>query len=146
VEGPVSAAPPTTPVTWTAHPARRRPDHVALSAAVILLSTWAVLVTLEAPGLAALAAVLLIAALAPFLFPTHYRIDAVGVEARRLGRRQARPWTEIRRVDVGARAALVSPFARPRWLDRYRGLIVLFDGGDRAAIVAALTARGEAAA
>lgn len=131
-------------VTWTAHPARRRPDHVALIVAVVALASWAVLETLAAPGLAVLAAVLLVIAVAPFLFPTHYRIDGAGVELRRLGRRQARPWDEIRRIDIGARAALVSPLARASWLDRYRGLIVQFDGGDRATIVAALDARGAA--
>lgn len=129
-------------VTWTAHPARRRPDHVALIVAVVALASWAVLETLAAPTLAVLAGLLLVIAVAPFLFPTHYRIDEGGVEARRLGRRQRRGWADVRRIDVGARAALVSPFARPGWLDRYRGLVVIFDGGDRAAIVAALDARG----
>ena len=43
---------------------------------------------------------------------------------------------------------LLSPFARPSWLDRSRGMNVMFDGGDRAAIVAAVRARvgGEGAA
>ncbi len=36
---------------------------------------------------------------------------------------------------------LLSPFARPTWLDRYRGVLVMFDGGDRDAIVAAARAR-----
>lgn len=116
---------------------------------MVLLSAWAVLVTLEAPWLAALGAALLLAAVAPFWLPTRYRIDDGGIEEWRWPRRRRRAWPELRRVEVGARALLVSPFARPSWLDRYRGMVIMFDGGDRAAIVAAVRARvgaGEGAA
>lgn len=128
-------------LTWTAHPARRRPDHVALVVAVALLAAWAVLVTLEAPWLALLAVILIAAAVAPFWLPTRYRIDDDGVEEARWPRRRRRGWAELRRVEVGPRALLVSPFARRSWLDRHRGVIVMFDGGDRDAIVAAVRAR-----
>jgi hypothetical protein len=128
-------------VQWTAHPARRRPDQVALVVAVVLLSAWAVLVTLEAPWLAVLTAILLAVAVVPFWWPTHYRVDDLGVEERRWPRRRFRPWSELRRVEVGPRALLVSPFARATWLDRYRGIVVMFDGGDREAIVAAVQER-----
>jgi hypothetical protein len=117
---------------------------------VASLSAWAVLETLAAPGLALLAVVLIAAAVAPFWLPTRYQIDDAGIEERRWPRRRRRAWAELRRVDVGPRALLVSPFARPSWLDRHRGVIVMFDGGDRAAIVAAVRARigdaGEGAA
>lgn len=128
-------------VEWTAHPARRRPDQLALVAAVVSLSAWAVLVTLEAPWLAVLAALLLTISIAPWWLPTHYRIDDEGIEEQRWPRRRRRAWTELRRVDVGGRALLVSPFVRASWLDRYRGMTVQFEGGDRAAIVAAVRAR-----
>lgn len=117
-------------VTWTAHPARRRPDQLALIAAVVLIAAWVVLVTLRSPFLALLAAVFLVAATGPFLFPTHYRLDERGVEQRRFASRRFRPWEELRRVQVGRGAALVSPFARPSWMDRHRGFILYFDGLD----------------
>lgn len=133
------AMPPT--LVWTAHPARRRPDQVALVAAVVLLSAWAVLVTLGSPYLAALGAVLIAIAIAPFWLPTHYRLDDDGVEERRWPRRRFRPWSELRRLQIGPGAALLSPFSRRHRLERLRGLVVYFDGGDRDAIVAALEAR-----
>ena len=133
--------PSVSTLAWTAHPARRRPDQVALIAAVVLLSAWAVLVTLAAPWLAILAAALLVIAVAPFWLPTRYRLDAAGIEERRWPRRRYRTWAELRRCDVGGRALLLSPFARPSWLDRYRGMVVMFDGGERAAIIAAVQAR-----
>lgn len=115
---------------WTAHPARRRPDQLALIAAIVLLTAWVVLVTLQSPFLALLAAVFLVAATGAFLFPTHYRLDERGVEQRRVLSRKFRPWEELRRVQVGPGAALVSPFARPSWMDRHRGFILYFDGLD----------------
>jgi hypothetical protein len=117
-------------LTWTSHPARRRPDQLALVAAVVLLSAWAVLVTLGSGFLAVLAVVILVTAVSRFLFPTHYRLDDDGIEQRGLVSRRFRPWSELRRVQVGPGAALVSPFARPSWMDRHRGFILYFDGLD----------------
>src|SRR5262245_19399268 len=110
-------------VRWTAHPARRRPQDEFLVAAVVLLSAWAVGATLDSPLLAGLAGVLLVASVAPFLLPTHYVLDDDGVEARRLWTRKRRAWRDLRRTEVGAGAALVSPLARSSWLDRHRGLV-----------------------
>lgn len=123
---------------WTAHPARSRPDRVWLVACVVLLTAGAVLASLQSAFLAALAVVILLVAVAPFLFPTRYVLTEDGIEERRLGRRRARRWEDLRRLQVGPGAALVSPFARKSWLDRHRGLIVMFDGADRDAVVAVL--------
>jgi hypothetical protein len=125
-------------LTWTAHPARRRPHHVALVAAVVRLTCSVVISSLESFFLAALAAVVLVIAVAPFLLPTRYTLDDEGVEERRMLRRRTRRWADLRRVQIGPEAALVSPFAAPNRLDRYRGLIVMFDGADRAAVVSFL--------
>ena len=113
---------------WISHPARRAPAQVALVSSVVMLTAWTVLVTLESPYLALLAAILLVVAVAPFLFPTRHRLGDDGVEVRRLGARRYRPWPELRRVEIGRGGALLSPFARRSWLDRYRGLALSFDG------------------
>jgi hypothetical protein len=126
---------------WTSHPAKRRPQDVMLAACVILLSAWAVLIGLQSAWLAVVAAILLVAAIAPFLLPTRYRIDGDGIAERRLWVTRTRRWTELQRLDVGRAAALVSPYARPRWLDRYRGLVIYFDGAERTAVVRALESR-----
>jgi hypothetical protein len=126
---------------WTAHPARRRPRDVMLLAMVVLFSSYAILVGLEAPYLALLGAVIILVSSVPFIAPTHYRIDGEGVGERRLGRTKFRAWADLRRVQIGPGAALVTPFARKSWMDRYRGLILYFDGADRARVVAMLRAR-----
>ncbi len=128
-------------IEWTVHPARRRPQDVMLAASVIALTAWAVLVGLRSGWLAAVAAVMLVVAIAPFLVPTRYRLDDTGIAERRLFVTRARRWSELRRLEIGRAAALVSPYAQPRWLDRYRGLVVYFDGADRDAVVRALRER-----
>lgn len=132
-------------LSWTAHPARRRPQDALLAAFVVLATAYAVLVGLGSALLAALAAVLITLSIAPFLLPTRYRIDGERLSERRLLVHRSRPWSELRRVEVGAAAARVSPYARPRWLDRYRAITVILpapgDGADRAEVVRALRER-----
>lgn len=126
---------------WTAHPAKRRPRDVALVAMVVLFSAYGVLVWTRSAFLAALATVILLISVSAFLVPTHYALDDEGVHERRLGRRRFRAWSELRRVQVGKGAALVSPFARAHWLERYRGMLLYLDGADRDAVIAALRQR-----
>jgi hypothetical protein len=138
---PASATWQAVTLAWTAHPARRRPRDLALVAAVLFLTTGAVLVSFESLFMTALAACIVILSVASFLFPTHYRLTDEGIEERRLGMRRARRWGDLRRLEVGPGAALVSPFARRSWLDKSRGFLLLFDGADRSAVVAELRRR-----
>lgn len=130
-------------LAWTSHPARRRPRELALVAAVLFLTTGAVLVSFESLFMTVLAAVIVLLSIASFLFPTHYRLTDDGIEERRFGMRRARRWADLRRLEIGPGAALVSPFARKSWLDRSRGFLLLFDGADRQAVVAELKRRME---
>lgn len=120
---------------WTAHPARQRPRDLALVLCVLLLTMGAVLATFQSLFFALLSAAILLASISSFLFPTHYAISDWGVQQARLGQRRARPWKELRRMELGSRGALLSPFAKASWMDRYRGLILQFEGADREAIV-----------
>jgi hypothetical protein len=122
---------PSVLVTWTAHPARRRPRDVALAVAVIATTMGVVLMSFESALLTVVAGVVLVSSIAPFLFPTRYTVTEDGVAAERIFRRRERRFADLRRLDVGDRAALLSPFRAPSWLDRQRGLLVFFDGADR---------------
>jgi len=128
-------------LAWTAHPARRRPRDLALVAAVLFLTSGAVLLSFESLFMTGLAAVILVVSVGSFLFPTHYRLSEEGIEERRLGVKRARRWAELRRLEIGPGAALVSPFAKKSWLDRTRGFLLLFDGADRQAVVDELRRR-----
>ena len=128
-------------IQWTAHPAKRRPQDVMLAIAVITLTAWAIMVSLDSAWLALVAAAMLLVAIVPFLVPTHYTLDDSGIAERRLFRTRVRAWSQLRRADVSARVVLVSPYRQARWLDRYRGLVVYLDGADRDRVIAALRER-----
>jgi hypothetical protein len=128
----------TLTLTWTAHPARRRPRELALVVAVVSVTMAAVLVSFESAFLAAVAGAILVVAVAPFLLPTRYTITDEEVTARRGLLRRARRFAELRRLEVGRDAALVSPFGTPNPLDRRRGLVILLDGADRERVLAVL--------
>lgn len=125
---------------WTAHPARRRPQDLMLFVAVTMFSAYAVMVSLDSAFLAGLAIVILVIALMPFLAPTRYRLDGEGVSERRMGRKRFRSWADLRRVQIGKGAALVTPFAKKSWMDRYRGIMLYLDGADRDRVVGLLRA------
>ena len=128
-------------MSWTAHPAARRPQDVMLVVFVIAIASYAILVGMQSAWLAVIAAIMLVVATAPFLMRTHYRIDGDGVVERRGFVTRSRRWSELRRLEVGRAAALVSPYAQRRWLDRYRAITIYFDGGDRDAVIRELQAR-----
>ena len=113
-------------ISWKVHPARQRPADAALAAAIVSLAAWAVLVSLQSLLLTALAVLILLVATAAFWLPTTYILDETSVTEQRLGRRRSRAWPELRRFTVGTRGALLSPFARPHWMERYRGMVLLF--------------------
>ena len=127
-------------ISWTVHPARQRPADAALAAAIVSLAAWAVLVSLHSLLLTGLAVAILLVATAAFWLPTTYILDDTSVTEQRLGRRRVRAWQELRRFTVGTRGALLSPFARPHWMERYRGMVLLF-GAQPAAPVQALLAQ-----
>jgi hypothetical protein len=128
---------------WTAHPARRRPRDMALVVAVVFMTAGAVLASFESVFFTLLAVAIVLVSVGQFLFPTRYRLDDRGIEERRFGLARRRSWRDLRRLQVGRDAVLVSPFARPSWLDRYRGFFLQLDGADRDAVVGELKWRIE---
>ena len=102
-----------------------------LLVAAVLMTAGAVMAVVESPFLTVLGVVILIVATAAFWAPTRYVLDAQGATERRLGRTKSRAWRDLRRVQAGPGAMLLSPFARPHWLERYRGIMMYLDGADR---------------
>jgi hypothetical protein len=128
-------------LTWTAHPARRRPRDIALVIAVVSITTATVLSAFQSGVLALLSAALLLLAVSPFLLPTRYLVTEDEVVAVRAFTRRRRRFADLHRLEVGPGAALVSPFRRRHVLDRYRGLVLFLDGTDRERVIATLRAR-----
>jgi len=117
-------------IEWTVHPARKRPlAALGTLAFVALASTLAALAL--GPGSTLYAwifAALLLGSLTSFYFPTTYLLDDVGLTVRHLGTTRRREWNGVRRIELGRTKALLSSFAAPRALDRFRAVVVALDG------------------
>lgn len=118
-------------IEWTVHPIRRHPGRGALLFAVILAVEYLLVFVWASPYLAVLAAFLLLAATGRFVFPTHFRMDAQGVEATFLGSRRRRAWKGLRRMREAREGLLLSPFPRRSVLDEPRGVFLMYGGDER---------------
>jgi hypothetical protein len=135
---------PDVLAAWTSHPAKNRPRDLALLVAVVAVTAAAVLMSFESVFLALLAVVILMLAVAPFWLPTRYTVTDEEIVSKRIFTSRSRRWRDLRRVEVGGNVALLTPFARPTWLDRYRGMMVYLDGApDREGLIKILRARVE---
>lgn len=127
-------------LSWVDHPARREPGRLILATGVILGVSLSVLWADGDLWLSALAALILMASIAPFLLPTRYTLTATEVIVQMPGRTRRRRWADLRRWSEGPGGFFLSPFDRPRgWVEGSRGIALR--GGDRAAIRALLAAR-----
>jgi hypothetical protein len=122
-------------LSWVAHPARRSPGRLIFAVVVMLAVVIAARVGMQSTLLAVVGLVTLLVATAPFLLPTRYTLTRRGIIEERARARRERPWSQIRRVHAGPGAMLLSPYRRTTWLERHRGLLVLFDGADRALVL-----------
>ncbi len=112
---------------WTVHPLRRHPLKGVLLLLVLLSVEYFLIFVWASPYFALFAAFVLVAATGRFLFPTHYRLDPRGVEARFLGSRRFRPWQGLRRMRRAREGVLLTPFRRRSILDEPRGIFLMFD-------------------
>lgn len=119
-------------MSWTTHPFRRHPGRglaglgVSL-AALALVQAWA-----RTAALTGLGALLLAVSLWPFYFPTRWRVDGTGVAADYGLWRRRWPWERFRACVPLPGAVVLTPFARPHPLERWRAVVVPCpDAGER---------------
>lgn len=117
---------PDTPIetslTWVDHPARQSPAKLALTTAVFLVSTLALLPLEGGVVLALVALAVLTFATAPFLLPTRFTLGAEGISRRSLVGTQRRTWETLRRWQEDRHGILVSPYRASTQLDDVRGI------------------------
>jgi len=73
-----------------------------------------------------LAAFLLTATIADYLFPVRYRLGEDGLEARGFLLRRRMTWSQVRRVVRDNLGVKLSPLPRPSRLEAYRGIYLWF--------------------
>jgi hypothetical protein len=142
------AAAGATPVTaagvaleWSFNPWRDRP-LAAVAAALMTLALCLVIGTLREPPLVrAILGLAILGTLSPALSPARCRVDEQGVAMQGPFGIARRRWSDLKRVASRPAGVLVSPYARPHWLDAYRGLLLPVPKEARDALLAELRGR-----
>ena len=131
----------TAALEWTFNPWRDRP-LASVTAAVLGLAGCVVVATLGESAVVTMGLCLaVLGSLSPLLSPARCRADEEGVSRRGPFGLQRRAWNELRRCAERPGGLLVSPYARPHWLDAYRGLLLPLPHRDRDALMAELRTR-----
>jgi len=131
------------PLEWSFNPWRDRP-LAAAAAALMTLGMCLLVASLSEPALVRAVLVLaLLGTLSPVLSPARCRVDEQGVHMRGPFGTARRRWSELRRAAPRPAGLLVSPYARPHWLDPYRGLLLPLPTRGREDLLAALRGRLE---
>jgi hypothetical protein len=114
-------------ITWVNRPLKGRTGVTVFLAA--LFPVLAGLVYLESRNAAvtALALAFVGVAISPAILPTRYVVDPGGVLVSHFGRTRHRPWTAFRRLIVDSDVIVLSPFAKPSFLDSFRGQYLRFN-------------------
>jgi hypothetical protein len=134
----------TAPLEWSFNPWRDRP-LAAVAAALMTVGMCLVVATLvEPPLVRVVLGLAVLGTLSPALSPARCRVDENGIETRGPFGVARRRWSELRRVSPRPAGVLVSPYARPHWLDPYRGVLLPMPARGREGLLAALRGRLEA--
>ncbi len=131
----------TDALEWSFNPWRDRP-LAAAAAALATLGLCLVVASLGEPLLVRLVLCLVVlGTLSPVLSPARCRVDEEGVQKRSPFGTVRRPWSALRRAAARPAGLLLSPYARPHWLDAYRGLLLPFPAHGRERLLAELEGR-----
>lgn len=135
---PAAAAPEA--LVWTVHPfMESRPKAVLSIVAPLgmaaLVHWWGGSWLWTGLGL-----LLLLSAEFPFFLRTVCRFDAEGAHMRRAGTSVSKKWDQLKSYYPDRNGVLLSPFARPYWLENFRGIYLQY-GGHREEVLACLRAR-----
>ena len=132
------------PLEWSFNPWRDRPG-AAVAAALMSIGLCLVIASLHEPPLTRIIlGVAVIGTLSPVLSPARCRVDDDGVQMRGPFGTARRRWSDLRRVAQRPAGLLLSPYARPHWLDPYRGLLLPMPAREREGLLAALRDRLDA--
>ncbi len=116
-----------TILSWTAHPARQRPEQASLAIGLIVVFSIAVLLSTGSVAWACFSAGLLVLTLNRFFLPSRYVIDGESITARYPLRSMTMRWSELRRFHVDEYGGYLSNRPERSRLDAYRGIHLLFD-------------------
>jgi len=122
--GQIDDAEPT--LEWTCHPVKRRPLVSVLVTAFIFVVVALVYYTTASRVFGVLAAVVMLASLAKFYFPTTYRLTHERITIKTTTQTLHKDWSIYRSCYPDKNGILLSPFVRPSRLENFRGIYLMF--------------------
>ncbi len=137
---PENVPPPLEPLEWTVHPFMESRPKAALSVLAPLAMAALVHWWLHSWLWTGLGLALLISAEFPFFLSTRCRFGAEGASMRRAGATVSKKWDQLKSYYPDRNGVLLSPFARPFWLENFRGVYLQY-GRHRDEVLAYLKAR-----
>jgi len=129
------------PLEWSFNPWRDRP-LAAAAAALMTLAMCLVIASLgEPPLVRVILGLAVLGTLSPVLSPARCRVDEEGIQKRSPLGTARRRWSELKRAVARPAGLLLSPYARPHWLESYRGLLLPMPSRGRESLLAQLRER-----
>lgn len=111
---------------WTCHPVKRKPLVSALVTLFIFVVVALVFYTTSSRAFGVLAAVVMLASLAKFYFPTTYRLTNDRITIKTTTQTLRKDWSIYRSCYPDKNGILLSPFVRPSRLENFRGIYLMF--------------------
>lgn len=112
---------------WSVHPLKRSWVS-SLIVTVFLLLLGLLVYSIYGLFLAILSVGLLFGSLSSYFLPTRYLLYPDRIEVHTFARRYSRDWSYFRSFHPDKNGVLLSPFEGRSWLERFRGVYVMFDG------------------
>jgi hypothetical protein len=109
---------------WISHPIRQNPHKAIIFWLVAGLTLGLVYAASGQLGWVIIAILFLVGSLRAFLFPTCYRVTTSGIEIRQIICKVVKKCSDIKRADFMRNGIFLSPFAKSRRLENYRGLFL----------------------
>jgi len=112
---------------WACHPVKRKPLVSVLVTLFILAVVAIVFYTTASRVFGVLAAVVMLASLAKFYFPTTYRLTYDRITIKTTTQTLHKDWSIYRSCYPDKNGILLSPFVRPSRLESFRGIYLMFN-------------------
>jgi hypothetical protein len=113
---------------WMVHPVKRKPWISAAVSLFVVTVVAVVRMATDSHAFAVLAAIVMVASLAKFYFPTRYRLDEHKITVKTTTQTLTKEWSLYRSCYPDKNGILLSPFAQPSRLENFRGLYLMFAG------------------
>ena len=116
------------PLEWVSHPARERPGATLLLVFIILLAGVAAASYGGNAWWGIVGVVLIALTMWTYFLPCRFVLDEWGVRKKSLFGEEKMSWGRVRSYVPDRYGVLLSPFAQPTRLAKFRGLSVQFSG------------------